>query len=174
MLISGRQKIRRKHVKLDAYPEHQRYAENSAQKCAEALFGQREVQPLSDSSDRLPQEAPIPKRSGRGIGHRQRAASKIRKHRSHPCGLPEGIQQHHERAANRTQADKQRPKNQDASCDPIARSHTHFLSRLSSTALYCASSSYTSCCSLIISLNCRPSFSAALRQRIMRCIKISK
>ena len=34
--------------------------------------------------------------------------------------------------------------------------------------------SQISCCSLIISLNCRPSFSAALRQRIIRCMKISK
>lgn len=33
---------------------------------------------------------------------------------------------------------------------------------------------YTSCCSLMISLNCSPSFSAALRQSSMRSKKISK
>ena len=33
---------------------------------------------------------------------------------------------------------------------------------------------YISCCSLIISLNCKPSFSAALRHKTIRCINISK
>ena len=110
----------REHIKLDADPQHQRHAEQPAERDARTLFSQQQsgcgqIGQAVDDQQRPAGERQIPEQHVRKRQH-----LKIREHRVHAQRPAARVEQHPGRACDRADADKQRPEQQDAPGRPVS------------------------------------------------------
>lgn len=112
--------VGREHIKLDTDPQHQRHAEQPAERDARTLFSQQQsgcgqIGQAVDNQQRPAGERQIPEQHVRKRQH-----LKIREHRVHAQRPAARVEQHPGRACDRADADKQRPEQQDAPGRPVS------------------------------------------------------
>ena len=112
--VDGGHEIRREYVELNADPQHEGDAEDAAQDYARLFPGQQQAGggQVGETIDDEQGDA------GKGqileYYLREGQHLEVGQHAIHPHGFSGGVQEHHGSAAHGADADKKRPKNEDA------------------------------------------------------------
>ena len=110
--VSGGHEIQREHIELDAYPQHQRHAEDTAQGHSQGFFAQQQSRCRQIGQAVDDQQCDAGKHKVLKQHIRKWKHLKIRQHGVHAHSLAGGIDQHPRCAGHGSQADEQRPENQ--------------------------------------------------------------